>query len=146
MDMDMNIDMGDDGLLDGTFNLNAGGFDFSPPGPSIPMGDLFSQELLELGLQEPLPPQEMMDELHQIYFDKFHKQVPMMHKYRYYTSLSKSPQFRPPVCLRYAMWAVAASLSDKYRCYEDLLYERSRRYIQDAEMKVRIQLVCILTG
>ncbi|KAF8847788.1 hypothetical protein BDZ45DRAFT_698912 [Acephala macrosclerotiorum] len=135
MDMDMNIDMGDDSLLDGTFNLNPGGFDFPPPGPSIPMGDLFSHELLELGLNEPLPPQEMMDELHQIYFDKFHKQVPMMHKYRYYISLSKSPQFRPPVCLRYAMWAIAASLSDKYRCYEDLLYERARRYIHDAEMK-----------
>ncbi|KAE8454281.1 hypothetical protein EG329_005206 [Mollisiaceae sp. DMI_Dod_QoI] len=133
--MDMNIDMGDDGLLDDTFDLNSAGFGFQPLDPTIPMGDFFSHELLELGLQEPLPPQEMMDDLHQIYFEKFHPQVPMMHKYRYYTSLSKSPNFRPPVCLRYAMWAVAASLSDKYRCYEDLLYERARRYIQDAEMK-----------
>jgi hypothetical protein len=136
LSIDMNIDIVDEGLLDGTFDINSTGFNIPPLGPTIPMGDIFSQELLELGLQEPLPPQEMMDELHQIYFEKFHPQIPFMHKYRYYTSLSKSPKFRPPVCLRYAMWAIAASLSEKYRCYEDLLYERARRYIQDAEMKV----------
>jgi shikimate kinase len=44
---------------------------------------------------------------------------------------------RPPVCLRYAMWALAATFSDKYSQYEDLLYERARRYAEAAEMKVR---------
>jgi hypothetical protein len=34
------------------------------------------------------------------------------------------------------MWAMAASLSDKYKSYEDILYERARKYIDAAEMKV----------
>lgn len=60
----------------------------------------------------------------------------MMHKLRFYTSLNRSPQKRPPVCLRYAMWAMAASLSEKYTCIEEVLYERARRYIEIEEMKV----------
>ncbi len=43
---------------------------------------------------------------------------------------------RPPICLRYAMWTMAASFSDKYSCIEDVLYERARKYLEAAEMKV----------
>jgi hypothetical protein len=39
------------------------------------------------------------------------------------------------------MWAIAASLSEKYSAFEDILYERARRYIQDAEMKVSPSLL-----
>jgi hypothetical protein len=35
------------------------------------------------------------------------------------------------------MWTMAASLSDKYSSFEAIFYERARRYLQDAEMKVR---------
>jgi hypothetical protein len=62
--------------------------------------------------------------------------MPLIHKYRYYASLDLAPHMRPPVCLRYAMWTMAASLSDKYTHYEDILYRRSRKYIEAAEMKV----------
>ena len=34
------------------------------------------------------------------------------------------------------MWALAASLSEKYKGFDDLFYERSRRYIETSEMKV----------
>ncbi len=64
-----------------------------------------------------------------------------MHKLRYYASLDRAPHMRPPICLRYAMWAIAASLSEKYSAFEDILYERARRYIQDAEMKVSPSLL-----
>lgn len=53
---------------------------------------------------------------------------------------------RPPVCLRYAMWTMAASSSDKYSWFEDALYERTRRYLQQDEMSVSIPfgiLLCI---
>jgi hypothetical protein len=33
------------------------------------------------------------------------------------------------------MWAIAASVSDKYIQYEDVLYERARKYAEQAEMK-----------
>jgi phytoene/squalene synthetase len=60
----------------------------------------------------------------------------MIHKYRYLAALNLPTHMQPAVCLRYALWATAASGSDKYSCYEDVLYQRARKYIQDAEMKV----------
>lgn len=62
--------------------------------------------------------------------------MPMMHKYRYLAALNLPPHMQPPICLRYAMWATAASMSEKYMQYEDLLYERARKYVEEAEMKV----------
>jgi hypothetical protein len=62
--MDINIDMGTDGLLDESFNVPLSAFDFQPAAPSVPEGDFFSQELISLGLQEPLPPNQMVDELY----------------------------------------------------------------------------------
>lgn len=43
---------------------------------------------------------------------------------------------RPPICLRYAIWATAAALTDKYENYEDIFYKRARKYVEAAEMKV----------
>ena len=64
--------------------------------------------------------------------------MPMLHKYRYLAALDRPAHMRPPICLRYALWATAASVSDKYFSYEDVFYERARRYIEAAEMKVGV--------
>jgi hypothetical protein len=134
--MDMNLDLDDDGLLDPSYDISQPGFGFSTPAPAMPIDDFGSFDLIGLGLQEPLPPQQMMDELHHIYFEKHHPTIPMMHRLQYFASLDRAPHMRPPVCLRYAMWTMAASLcSEKYSSFEGILYERARRYIQDAEMK-----------
>jgi Fungal Zn(2)-Cys(6) binuclear cluster domain len=138
MDMNLDLDLDDDGLLDPSFDISQAALGFSASAPNIPTDFFGSYELIGLGLQEALPPQDMMDELHQIYFDKHHRTMPIMHKLRYYASLDRAPHMRPPICLRYAMWTVAASLSDKYLSFEDIFYERARRYLQDAEMKVRL--------
>ena len=37
---------------------------------------------------------------------------------------------RPPVCLRYAMWTLACSVTDKYQDLKDLFYQRSRKYVE----------------
>lgn len=67
IDMDLDMDMGmsmnftNEGLHDlgyDTTNENLGN------GSSVPMGDLFSQEIISLGLQEPLPPESLMDDLY----------------------------------------------------------------------------------
>jgi Fungal Zn(2)-Cys(6) binuclear cluster domain len=137
MSMNLDPELDDDGLLDPSFDISQPGLGFSAPAPTMPTDYFGSYELIGLGLQEPLPPQDMMDELHTIYFEKYHRTMPMMHKLRYYASLDRAPHMRPPICLRYAMWTVAASLSDKYSSFEAIFYERARRYLQDAEMKVR---------
>jgi hypothetical protein len=60
----------------------------------------------------------------------------MIHKRRYLASTDLPGHMQPPLCLRYAIWATGASISEKYAQYEDILYERARGYLDAGEMKV----------
>jgi len=62
LDLDMNMNVGTSGAADMPFDPTADLFGM-PKDPINPMGDFFSTELLALGLQEPLPTQDVMDEL-----------------------------------------------------------------------------------
>ncbi|KUI54125.1 hypothetical protein VP1G_01377 [Cytospora mali] len=104
----------------------ADAFDFS----SLPMQNSFTWEMIGLGLEEPLPPQESIDEFHQMYFEKIHPSSPIIHKYRYLAAMNLAPNQRPPVCLRYAIWTLACSVADKYADLRDLFYQRARKYIE----------------
>jgi hypothetical protein len=42
---------------------------------------------------------------------------------------------RPPVCLRYIMWTLAAAATDKYEGLQEHFYQRARKYAQMDEMK-----------
>lgn len=42
---------------------------------------------------------------------------------------------RPPICLRYAMWALAAVITDKYRALHPHFYHRARKYAELDQMK-----------
>ncbi|KAL1883883.1 hypothetical protein VTK73DRAFT_7671 [Phialemonium thermophilum] len=99
------------------------------------MDSNFTWEMIGLGLEEPLPPQETIDELHQIYFEKVHPSVPMIHKFRYLTAMNLAPNQRPPVCLRYAMWTLACSVTEKYVDLKDLFYQRARKYVESDYVK-----------
>ncbi|KAG9232542.1 fungal-specific transcription factor domain-containing protein [Amylocarpus encephaloides] len=133
-DVDTNID---DSILDSCFENEQFDFGFLSDPLSIPIitPPPLSQEVISLGLDEPLPPQDMIDSLHETYFDKFHPTLPIMHKFRYFAALDRAPHMRPPICLRYAIWTMAASLSDDYLSYEEIFYRRARKYLDAAEMK-----------
>ncbi|KAK4192644.1 fungal-specific transcription factor domain-containing protein [Podospora australis] len=108
-------------------------FNFNSNVTSMGMGGVdnnFTWEMIGLGLEEPLPPQETIDELHQIYFEKIHPSVPMIHKFRYLAAMNLAPAQRPPVCLRYAMWTLACSVTEKYQNLKDLFYQRARKYVE----------------
>jgi hypothetical protein len=92
-------------------------------------------EMIGLGLDEPLPPQDVMDELYQIYFTKVHPSFPVIHKPRFMAAMNLAPHMRPPVCLRYIMWTLAASITDKYDALQEHFYQRARKYAQTDEMK-----------
>lgn len=92
-------------------------------------------EMIGLGLDEPLPSADAVRELTAAYFDKFHLSLPMIHRPRYYAAMNLAPHMRPPICLRYAMWAMAASVTDKYEAFQEHFYQRARKYIQQDEMK-----------
>ncbi|KAI1503217.1 fungal-specific transcription factor domain-containing protein [Biscogniauxia marginata] len=102
----------------------------SMPMPINGMDPSFTWEMIGLGLEEPLPPQETIDELHQMYFEKIHPSLPMIHKFRYLAAMNLAPNQRPPVALRYAIWTLACSLTDKYGNLKDLFYQRARKYIE----------------
>ncbi|KAH8163744.1 hypothetical protein CIB48_g4486 [Xylaria polymorpha] len=73
------------------------------------MDPSFTWEMIGLGLEEPLPPQETIDEL--------------------------APSQRPPVALRYAIWTLACSITDKYKDLKDLFYQRARKYVEADAIK-----------
>lgn len=97
--------------------------------------DDFSWEMIGLGLEEALPSQEAIDELNQIYFEKIHPSLPMIHKARFLASMDLAPHMRPAVCLRYAMWTHAASITPKYHAFAEHFYQRARKYAEQDEMK-----------
>ncbi|KAF2272588.1 uncharacterized protein EI97DRAFT_445659 [Westerdykella ornata] len=92
-------------------------------------------EMIGLGLDEPLPPQDVMDDLYQVYFSKIHHSVPVIHKPRFRAAMDLAPHMRPAVCLRYIMWALAASITDKYETLQEHFYQRARKYAHMDEMR-----------
>ena len=95
----------------------------------------FPWEMIGLGLDEPLPNQDVINELNQAYFEKVHPSIPMIHAPRYYAAMNLAPHMRPPVCLRYAMWSNAAAVTEKFEQLQEHFYNRARKYIQQDEMK-----------
>ncbi len=59
----------------------------------------------------------------------------MIHRPRYFAAMNLAPNMRPPICLRYIMWCVAASITDRYENLHDIFYQRARKYIQMDELK-----------
>ncbi|KAK9242165.1 fungal-specific transcription factor domain-containing protein [Lipomyces tetrasporus] len=92
-------------------------------------------ELIALGMDEALPPQSMMDELHAMYFESQHEFTPMIHKPRYLASLNYPPHLQPPLYLRYSVWTTAAAMSSKYRQYAGVFYSRARKYLEQVQMR-----------
>lgn len=82
-----------DWQLPGESSPHAAGLDdFNFNSMAMDMGNTvdanFTWEMIGLGLEEPLPTQETIDELHRIYFDKVHPSIPMVHKYRYLAAMN----------------------------------------------------------
>lgn len=59
----------------------------------------------------------------------------MIHRPRYLTAMNLAPHMRPPVCLRYMIWCLAASITDKYGNIYEHFYYRARKYAQMDELK-----------
>ncbi|GFF25390.1 uncharacterized transcriptional regulatory protein C530.05 [Aspergillus udagawae] len=95
----------------------------------------FGWDMLSLGLEEPLPTQDVIDELNQIYFDKVHPSLPILHRPRHLAAMNLAYNIRPAVCLQYMTWCHAAAVSEKYSNLHALFYRRARKYAELDEMK-----------
>ncbi|KAI9849484.1 MAG: hypothetical protein M1837_004104 [Sclerophora amabilis] len=119
-------------------DINTGIFqdpEYSTASPQPLLGSMHGWELNSLGVDEPLPPPHIIQDLTDIYFQKVHRSVPMIHPERFRAALKLPPQAQPPICLRYAMWCFAASVTDNYLEVQDHFYQRARKYIELDEMK-----------
>ncbi|KAI1393550.1 fungal-specific transcription factor domain-containing protein [Hypoxylon trugodes] len=96
----------------------------------------FYGDLMDLGgIYESLPPFEVMEELNRIYFERQQHMIPIIHPTRYLQAFYSAPHMKPPMCLQYAIWALAAHGSPKYQVYHEIFYRRARQYIEADEMK-----------
>lgn len=59
-------------------------------------------------------------------------------------SLPATSRLRPPVCLCYAIWCLAASVSDSYTAVTEHFYHRARKYMDIDEIAGRGQGVVTL--
>ena len=59
--------------------------------------------------------------------------LPFLHRGRFVSQLQLPPNIGVPVCLRYAVWALGASVSTDatLRSYKDIFYTRARRSLTD---------------
>jgi hypothetical protein len=60
----------------------------------------------------------------------------MLHRSRYTTSLRLPPHMRPPMCLQYIVWALAAASAETYTNLATPFYQRARVYAESDEMRV----------
>ncbi|KAL0473358.1 hypothetical protein QR685DRAFT_569427 [Neurospora intermedia] len=101
----------------------------------------FSDDLVELGRFEGLPPIEMIEDLHRLFFHfRKPKIVPIVHPGNYMRAFYSPTHMRPPMCLQYAIWANAAKGHPMYDRYYDVFYHRTRQYLEADELKARSML------
>ncbi|CAK7220361.1 hypothetical protein SBRCBS47491_004163 [Sporothrix bragantina] len=112
----------------------------SPGGPGSTLNatveeDEYSSELVDLGMSESLPPYEIIEVLHEAYFQNQHMFIPIVHQARYLKAFHSAPHLRPPMGLQYAIWAMSSQVYRKYSGFHDAFYRRARQYLENDEMK-----------
>ncbi|KAI1467149.1 uncharacterized protein F4812DRAFT_431399 [Daldinia caldariorum] len=96
----------------------------------------FTGDLIGLGgIFESLPPFDMMEDLNRIFFERQGHLIPIIHPSRYLQAFYSAPHMKPPMCLQYAIWALAAHGNPKYGACSDVFYRRARQYAELDEMK-----------
>ncbi|KAK9478678.1 fungal-specific transcription factor domain-containing protein [Lipomyces japonicus] len=92
-------------------------------------------DMISLGMEEPLPPQEIIDAVHEAYFSISHVNFPMIHRSRYISAIRSPEPLQPPIYLRYAIWMTGALASPKLRQYAQIFYNRTRKYLEQIQLK-----------
>ncbi|KAH8800631.1 fungal-specific transcription factor domain-containing protein [Xylogone sp. PMI_703] len=79
--------------------------------------------------------QMTIDYLERVYFQKIHALTPFIHIARFKEAICLAKPLQPPLYLRCAMWALAASLCPQYINLQERLYRRSRSLLELAELE-----------
>lgn len=73
---------------------------------------------------------------HNTFFRVQQQFIPIIHSARYLRGYYSSPNLRPPMCLQYAIWAMASNGHPKYGTYHEVFYQRARQYLEADELRV----------
>jgi hypothetical protein len=65
----------------------------------------------------------------------------MIHERRFHNAMNLSPYARPSVALRYAMWTLSASITDKYKDLHVHFHSRARKYAEADERAGRHKFI-----
>ncbi|KAJ5608449.1 hypothetical protein N7537_005068 [Penicillium hordei] len=101
-----------------------------PPADSVPE----LRELVQIPMESGLLISPMMhNDLDQLYFDRAYAFAPIIHTHRY-RSWSKQPnKSKQRICLQYAMWTLASSLSSQFHVQGCKLYAKTRQLLHELE-------------
>ncbi|PWY77013.1 C6 transcription factor [Aspergillus heteromorphus CBS 117.55] len=77
----------------------------------------------------------MRADLDQLYFDRVHPFAPILQRWRYHVWAKQPKKTEAQMCLQYAMWTVAASLSAQFQSLRDRLYAETRRMLDTLDLQ-----------
>ncbi|ANB15944.1 galactose-responsive transcription factor GAL4 [Sugiyamaella lignohabitans] len=99
----------------------------------------YDMQISSLNMDEALPPDEMIKELLEMYFNGLNRMIPLIDRTRFMTRMSLVPSQRPKLFLQYAIFLKAACTSDKYTSLTPLFYKRACKYMNKAETSSRFR-------
>ncbi|KAJ5893423.1 fungal-specific transcription factor domain-containing protein [Penicillium taxi] len=92
-----------------------------------------SPEALLAGTTSGAVPKLTQAELNQLYFDRVYPFIPILQQGRYFSWAKQRSPSRSHLCLKYAVWTMAASLSSQFQHMRDGLYHDTRQMLESLE-------------
>nr|UBX54553.1 fungal Zn(2)-Cys(6) binuclear cluster domain [Aspergillus sp.] len=83
----------------------------------------------EIGGVEPIT-ELMQAELNQLYFDRVHPSVQILHQRRYLSWARNAAKKTSRRCLQYAVWTLASLLSAQFQHLQDSFYQETKRTLE----------------
>ncbi|KAI5918403.1 putative Zn(II)2Cys6 transcription factor [Camillea tinctor] len=105
-----------------------------PDQPLAPLGSVFH------------PNGMICNDLDQLYFDRVHPFAPILQEPRYMSWSKRPDKTKPQMCLQYAMWTLASSLSTQFELERRGLYTEARQLLVSLEAENQanhISLNCV---
>ena len=71
----------------------------------------------------------------QLYFDRVHSCIPILHQRRYLFLSKHKVRGTSRVCLQFAMWTLAALLSAQFRDFQESFYQETKKMLDSSSIR-----------
>ncbi|RSM04360.1 hypothetical protein CDV31_010062 [Fusarium ambrosium] len=76
----------------------------------------------------------MHAELDQLYFDRVHPSIPILHQRRYLSWSKNTPKTTSRICLQHTIWALASLLSTQFTHLTEPLYQTAKQTLESLSL------------